>query len=62
MTEITFSKEQVQLMMMEAFVRGENWGVTYSTWFVPSEEEKADRAAKDCEEIYQSMLIQKLHE
>ena len=60
MTEITFTKEQVQQMMMEAFVKGENWGVTYSTWFIPTDEEKANRAAKDCEEIYKAALIAKL--
>ena len=60
MSEITFTKEQVQQMMMEAFIKGENWGVTYSTWFTPTEEEKANRAAKDCEGIYKSALIAKL--
>jgi hypothetical protein len=57
MPEINFTKEQVQQMMMEAFVKGENWGVAYSTWFASTEEEKANRAAKDCEEIYKYALI-----
>lgn len=58
--EVTFSKEEVQKMMMEAFFKGENWGVTYGGWFSPTEEEKADRAAKDCEEIYKNTLISKM--
>lgn len=57
---ITFTKEEVQKMMMEAFVKGENYGVTYSGWFSPSEKEKEDRAVKDCEEIYKNTLIKKL--
>ncbi len=56
----TFSPEEVQKMMMEAFVKGENWGVTYGGWFSPSEQEKADRAAKDCEEVYKKALIAKM--
>lgn len=48
--------------MMEAFVKGENYGVTYSGWFSPSEKEKEDRAVKDCEEIYKNTLIKKLWE
>ena len=59
-TKRTFTNEEVQKMMMEAFVKGENWGVTYGGWFCPTEEEKAERAAKDCEEIYRNALISKL--
>lgn len=58
--KITFTKEEVQKMMMEAFVKGENWGVTYGGWFSPSEQEKADRAAKDCEIVYKKALIAKM--
>jgi hypothetical protein len=57
---MTFTKEEVQEMLMKAFVKGEAWGVTYQGWFYPSEEEKADRAAKDCEQLYQEALIKKL--
>lgn len=46
--------------MIQAFVKGERWGVTYSGWFVPSENESAERAARDCEEIYKETLINKL--
>lgn len=31
MSEITFTEKQVQQMMMKAFVKGESWGITYST-------------------------------
>lgn len=60
MKEITFTKEEVQQMMMETFVKGENWGTTYYSWFTPTEKEKADRAAKDCEEVYKKTLLKKL--
>ena len=59
-TEITFTKEEVQKMIMEAFVKGENWGVTYSGWFSPSKEDKTNRAIKDCEEVYKNTLIGKV--
>jgi hypothetical protein len=56
MGNITFTKEQAMQMIMQAFCKGETWGTTYSTWWEPTEEEKANRAAKDCEEVYQSAL------
>jgi hypothetical protein len=34
--EITFTRKEVQEMMMKCFVKGEEWGVTYSTWFTPT--------------------------
>jgi len=60
MSKIKFTQEEVQQMMMQAFVKGENWGVTYSTWFIPTKQECADKAAKDCAEIYKQALINKL--
>ena len=59
-TEITFTKEEVKKMMIESFVKGENWGITYAGWFFPSEKEKADRAYKDCEEVYKKALLSKI--
>jgi hypothetical protein len=58
--KITFSKEEVQMMMMKSFVKGEEWGVFYSGWLNPSEEAKANTAANNCEDIYQEALIDKL--
>ena len=58
--KITFTKEEVQIMMMESFVKGENWGVTYGGWSSPSTEDRADKAAKDCEEVYKKALISKI--
>lgn len=54
-----FNKEQVQEMLMQAFVKGEDWGSTYGGWFIPSKKEKAERAAKDCSEVYQKALNDK---
>ena len=58
--ELTFTKEEVQKMLMEAFIKGEDWGVTHSGWFSPSNNDKASRAAKDCEEVYRKALMSKL--
>ena len=54
-----FTEDEVRAMMMKAFIKGENWGVAYSGWFVPSQEEKAERASEDCVTIYEEMLISK---
>jgi hypothetical protein len=58
--QITFSIEEVQMMMMKSFVKGEEWGAYYTGWFDPSEKVKAAKAAKDCEEVYKNMLLNKL--
>jgi len=57
---MTFTKEEVQEMMMKAFIKGENWGVAYGGWFSPTEEACADEASKKCEEIYKETLMNKL--
>ena len=59
-TEVTFTKEEVQEIIMKAFIKGEIWGETYGGWFCPTEEEKANRASKDCEKIYKEALIAKM--
>lgn len=49
MTEITITKEQFEKAIKDAFKKGESWGVCYSTWFTPTEEdtkEKIDIAIK----------------
>jgi len=56
---ISFSKKEVQEMMMKAYIKGENRGLTYAGWFFLSEEDKADRAAEDCEEIYRNVSLNK---
>ena len=58
--KITFTREEVQKMMMESFIKGESWGVTYGGWFSPTVEEKAERASKDCEKVYKDALIAKI--
>lgn len=59
-SEITFTKEEVQKVMMECFIKGENWGMTYAGWFNPTDEQKAKQAAADCESVYKNLLISKL--
>lgn len=56
MEERIFTEDQVKELMVRAFEKGENWGVTYSTWFIPSEEEKAERCAKDCSKSYNDFI------
>jgi hypothetical protein len=58
--KVTFTTKEVQEMIMNAFIKGENWGSTYQGWFIPTKEEQANRAAKDCEYIYRNALIAKL--
>jgi hypothetical protein len=58
--EVTFTKEEVQKIMVEAFIKGEDWGATYGGWYTPSEKDKSNRAAKECEELYKKALIAKL--
>ena len=40
MTEITITKEQFEKAIKDAFKKGESWGVCYSTWFTPTEEDE----------------------
>ena len=43
----TYTVEEVREMLGQSFDRGEQWGVTYSGWFTPSEadtEKKRDEA------------------
>lgn len=39
MEQITITKEQFDKAIEKAFKKGESWGVTYSTWFTPTEED-----------------------
>jgi len=33
----SYTVEELREMLVQAFDRGEQWGVTYSTWFTPSD-------------------------
>ena len=35
-----YTIEEVREMLLQAFDRGENWGVTYSGWSLPSKEDR----------------------
>lgn len=39
MKTYTLTEEQLQQVILKAFSKGENWGVTYSTWFTPDEDD-----------------------
>ena len=46
--------ELLERIVRSAFAAGENWGVTYSTWFTPSKanaEKKIQRAIVDAKKI-----------
>ena len=47
----TYTEDQVKEMITKAFIAGENWGVTYQGWFIPTEEQKATRCAENCDKI-----------
>lgn len=50
MEQITITKEQFEKVIEDAFKKGESWGVCYSTWFTPTEEDtkgKIDIAIKE---------------
>jgi len=34
-----YSLEQIKSAIKDAFKSGENWGVCYSTWFIPTQEQ-----------------------
>ena len=39
MANVIINTEKFLSMLEDAFKKGEQWGVTYSTWFTPSEED-----------------------
>ena len=53
---ISFSEEEVKQMLLEAFTKGENFGCAYQGWYIPTLEEKTNRASKDCLKIFDSCL------
>ena len=55
--EIT--KEQFNQTIRKAFESGETWGVTYSTWFTPSEKNTEDKKDEAVKEAYNSLSTKK---
>jgi len=41
----------IEEIIRKAFKKGESWGVTYSTWFTPSEGDTEEEINKAIEEI-----------
>jgi len=39
-------RAEIEAMIREAFKAGEQWGVTYSTWFIPTEGDTEDEIQK----------------
>ena len=60
MNGITFTCEEVQQMMTDAFIKGEIRGASGSIWATISEDEKSDIAADDCTQIFMNALISKM--
>ena len=40
---ISLTKEQLDSIIAVAFKRGQIWGVTYSTWFTPTDEDTLNK-------------------
>ena len=55
----TFNEEEVKEMIVQAFIKGEDYGVTYIGWYVPTKEEKSNVASKDCQEIFEKYSTKK---
>ena len=58
--KITFTKEEVQEMIMVSFVRGELYGLKWGMGKIdqPSKEERECKANEDCEDTYKGALLQ----
>lgn len=39
-------EDQLEFLIKVAFGNGETWGVTYSTWFIPTEADKTEHVNK----------------
>lgn len=48
MKKIEITQETLNNIVAVAFKSGELWGVTYSTWFSPTDEDTADKI-KECQ-------------
>jgi len=46
---MNISSEQLKSMIESAFLEGQLWGVTYSTWFKPTEEQHKEK-------LYEAMV------
>ena len=42
----TYTEKEVESIIKRAFKAGENWGVTYYTWFTPSKEDQKEQLGK----------------
>ena len=43
MSQIIIDREKFEKLIEEIFKKGESWGVTYSTWFTPTEEDNKEK-------------------
>jgi hypothetical protein len=54
---IIITKEQHESLIESAFKKGECWGVTYSTWFVPTEEDTRKKIEEAKNDSYKTLNI-----
>lgn len=52
--EITITLKEFEAIVKKAFKSGENWGITYNTWFTPDEEDHSKQIAKAQDELFMS--------
>ena len=57
--KLFFTRSEMQEAMVLAFCKGEQMGTNLIN---PTNEEKANRAAKDCDLIYSNILMQKINQ
>jgi hypothetical protein len=55
--KIILSKQELDKLIETAFKAGENWGVTYSTWFVPTVADTKEKTDAAKAEAYKTLNI-----
>lgn len=52
--EITITLKEFEAIVKKAFKSGENWGITYTGWFEPSDEDYNEQIGKVQDELFMS--------
>lgn len=48
-----YTKEEIEDIIRKAFKAGEQWGVTYSTWFIPTKAGTEEKIQEVVTEVFQ---------
>lgn len=41
-----YTEQQVNKLIRDAFLKGEQWGITHSTWFIPTQKQTEEQIQK----------------